>query len=109
MLIVEPDRRYTLKQISEHRWMSCRTQLNDDIKETVTVLPEANEPVNLDSIVVNNMLKLPKLTFDEIAESVHKNTFNHIYAIYYLLVDKLQAKRKEQQRLQHLANLGYSK
>lgn len=70
---------------------------------------ELTEATNLDSIVVNNMLKLPKLTFDEIAESVHQNTFNHIYAIYYLLVDKLATKRKEQQRLQHHTSLGYSK
>lgn len=70
---------------------------------------ELTEPTNLNTIVVNNMLKLPKLTFDEIAESVHQHTFNHVYAIYYLLVDKLQAKRKEQQRLQHHATLGYAK
>lgn len=63
----------------------------------------------LDSVVVNHMLQLPNLTFDEIAESVHQKTFNHIYAIYNLLVDKIQAKRNEQLRLQHHANLGYSK
>lgn len=107
MLIVEPERRYSLRQISQHRWLSCRTQIVDEFKDPTLIEP--TESINLDTIVVNNMLKLPKLTFDEIAESVHQNTFNHIYAIYHLLVDKLQAKRKEQQRLQHHASLGYSK
>lgn len=107
MLVVEPERRYSLKQISQHRWMSCRSSsIGDDIDS----MPVECEPsTNLDSIVVNNMLQLPNLTFDEIAESVHQHTFNHIYAIYNLLVDKLQAKRKEQQRLQHHASLAYSK
>lgn len=107
MLIVEPERRYSLKQISQHRWMSFQPPLVDDFTES-TVL-EPIEPTTLDTTVINNMLKLPKLTFDEIAESVHQNTFNHIYAIYYLLVDKLLAKRKEQQRLQHHTNLAYTK
>lgn len=108
MLVVEPERRYTLKQISQHRWMSCKsTSINDDI---CTVIPtDIESKKNLDSIVVNHMLQLPNLTFDEIAESVHKHTFNHIYAIYNLLVDKLQSKRIEQQRLQHHASLGYTK
>lgn len=105
MLVVEPERRLTLKQIAQHRWLSCRPSYLEDTKETL----ETNESSNLDTIVVTHMLQLPNLTFDEIAESVHKNTFNHIYAIYNLLVDKLQAKRREQQRLQHHANLGFGK
>lgn len=88
--------------------MSFQPPLVDDGVVDQTAL-EPIEPTILDSTVVNNMLKLPKLTFDEIAESVHNHTFNHIYAIYYLLVDKLLAKRKEQQRLQHHTNLAYSK
>ncbi|XP_055309782.1 uncharacterized protein LOC129573368 isoform X2 [Sitodiplosis mosellana] len=119
MLVVEPEKRYTLKQISQHRWMQCRSpSINEDgsnTTPTTTTAGAGSEIItelpakNLDSIVVNHMLQLPNLTFDEIAESVHQNTFNHIYAIYNLLVDKLQAKRNEQQRLQHHASLGYTK
>lgn len=126
MLVVEPEKRYTLKQISQHRWMQCRSSsINEDCcipaaATTTTTAPSATigggseinsdtQTANLDSIVVNHMLQLPNLTFDEIAESVHQNTFNHIYAIYNLLVDKLQAKRNEQLRLQHHASLGYTK
>lgn len=122
MLVVEPNRRYNLKQISQHRWMSCRSaSITDDLIDTMQTdccdqqqqSPQQQQPTttpaNLDSIVVNHMLQLPNLTFDEIAESVHRNTFNHIYAIYNLLVDKLHAKRKEQHRIQQLATLAYSK
>lgn len=103
MLVVEPGRRYSLKQISLHRWMSCQPPLIDEFNDPTPIEPE---PTNLDTIVITNMLQLPNLTFDEIAESVHKSTFNHIYAIYNLLVDKLHAKRKEQQRLQHHTNMA---
>lgn len=128
MLVVEPEKRFTLKQISQHRWMQCRSSsINEDCCNTITAATPATttasstaigcgseiisdtQTANLDSIVVNHMLQLPNLTFDEIAESVHQNTFNHIYAIYNLLVDKLQAKRNEQLRLQHHASLGYTK
>lgn len=107
MLVVEPERRYTLKQISQHRWMQCKSSsINDDIFVATT---ECEPTTNLDSVIVNHMLQLPNLTFDEIAESVHQKTFNHIYAIYNLLVDKIQAKRNEQLRLHHHAILGYAK
>ncbi|XP_031619529.1 serine/threonine-protein kinase SIK3 homolog isoform X2 [Contarinia nasturtii] len=109
MLVVEPEKRYTLKQISQHRWMQCKLpSINDDCSTTIQT-DSIETTGTLDSIVINHMLQLPNLTFDEIAESVHQNTFNHIYAIYNLLVDKLQAKRNEQQRLQHHASIGYTK
>lgn len=105
MLVVEPERRYNLKQISHHRWMNC--QLAN--AEEPFLEPVSDEPTTLNTVVVTNMLQLPNLTFDEIAESIHNQSFNHIYAIYNLLVDKLQAKRREQQRLQHHTNLAFSK
>lgn len=104
MLVVKPERRLTLHQISQHRWMSVHSSTIEETKEINNV-----EPVTLDSVVVGHMLQLPNLTFDEIAESVHQNSFNHIYAIYNLLVDKLAKQRKEQQRLQHHAGLAYSR
>lgn len=105
MLMVEPERRYNLKQVSMHRWMNCQSS---NVEEPFFE-PVSDEPVTLDTVVITNMLQLPNLTFDEIAESIHNNSFNHIYAIYNLLVDKLQAKRRDQQRLQHHTNLAFSK
>ncbi|XP_055838738.1 uncharacterized protein LOC129906825 isoform X2 [Episyrphus balteatus] len=108
MLVVEPDRRYTLKQIIKHRWLS---EWSGDIEITSTITRNQSviEPTNLDSVVMTHMLQLPGLTADMIAQSVHENRFDKIYAIYNLLNDKLQEKRREQQRLQHHANLAYSR
>ena len=104
MLVVEPERRLSLSQILQHRWMSSQSSIIEETKQTIIT-----EPTTLDTVVITNMLQLPNLTFDEIAESVHQSSFNHIYAIYSLLVDKLHTKRKEQQRLQHHTSLAYSK
>jgi len=151
MLVVEPDRRYSLRAIIKHRWLSDWVSEMDDfnpaIYETATYIHSdsdkkicknaANEsatsiiptsiasmtagavvaaastttsPVpNLDSVVMTHMLQLPGLTADMIAQSVHEKRFDNIYAIYNLLYDKLQQKRREQQRLQHHANLAFSR
>ncbi len=104
MLVVEPERRFSLLQISQHRWMA---PFSGSMEETKQII--GGKPVVLDSLVIKHMLELPNLTFDEIADSIHQNSYNHIYAIYNLLVDKLSTKRKEQQRLQHHAGIAYSR
>lgn len=104
MLVVEPERRFSLLQISQHRWMSPYAGSMEETKQIIS-----SKQIVLDSIVIKHMLELPNLTFDEIADSVHQNSYNHIYAIYNLLVDKLSTKRKEQQRLQHHAGIAYSR
>ncbi|XP_039969416.1 uncharacterized protein LOC126756086 isoform X2 [Bactrocera neohumeralis] len=132
MLVVEPDRRYTLKQIIKHRWLSDWAAELNDISESIggcssgantaayTQQTESNSLVqsdsnisvhphgpvavaNLDTEIMRNMLQLPGLTADMIAESVHNQRFDNIYAIYNLLADKLQQKRREHHRMQHQA------
>lgn len=105
MLVVEPERRMLVDQIARHRWMSAHTAYIEETREAM----QCSEPTTLDTVVITHMLQLPNLTFDEIAESVHQRVFNHIYAIYNLLVDKLSTKRKEQQRIQYHATLTQSR
>ncbi|XP_058838546.1 uncharacterized protein LOC131694126 isoform X2 [Topomyia yanbarensis] len=105
MLVVEPEKRYTLRQIGNHKWL----EMYNTIPILETGLYQQAESANLDTVVMTHMLQLPGLTADMIAQSVHENRFDHIYAIYYLLVDKLKQKRKEKSRLQHHASLAYSR
>ncbi|XP_034479639.1 uncharacterized protein LOC117785638 isoform X2 [Drosophila innubila] len=141
MLVVEPDRRYTIKQIIKHRWLSdWQAELQQEERLEATTLPfgasgvgattqlsnsnsltgstsslagieagEAATAPQLDAVVMTHMLQLPGLTADMIAQSVHEQRFDNIYAIYNLLQDKLLQKRRENQRLQHHANLAYSR
>ncbi|XP_001663093.2 serine/threonine-protein kinase SIK3 homolog [Aedes aegypti] len=105
MLVVEPEKRYTLKQIANHKWL----EMYNAIPMLEKASYQTTEGTNLDTIVMTHMLQLSGLTADMIAQSVHENRFDHIYAIYYLLVDKLKQKRKEKSRLQHHASLAYSR
>ncbi|XP_017960836.1 uncharacterized protein LOC108654203 isoform X2 [Drosophila navojoa] len=136
MLVVEPDRRYTIKQIIKHRWLSdWQAELQQEERLDGNALPfgtagppmqssslgssttslaggdgtEAAAPPQLDAVVMTHMLQLPGLTADMIAQSVHEQRFDNIYAIYNLLQDKLLQRRRENQRLQHHANLAYSR
>lgn len=110
MLVVDPERRLSLDQIAQHRWLTLATTAYNDLSPDLSEPPLPLIPSQqLDSVVVTHMLQLPKLTFDEIAESVHQLTFNHIFAIYHLLVDKLSAQHREEQRLQQHLGSTYSR
>lgn len=100
MLVVEPERRYSLKHIAKHKWLMRYSLINlTELNDTLTLVDNKN----LDPLVINHMLQIPGLTADLVAQSVHESRFDHIYAIYHLLCDKLEEKRREQKRLQHLA------
>ncbi|EDW48504.1 GM21908 [Drosophila sechellia] len=127
MLVVEPDRRYTIKQIIKHRWLSeWQSEMQEEERfgdiscapgsgtvsksaSTSSLGSASDSPPQLDSVVMTHMLQLPGLTADMIAQSVHEQRFDNIYAIYNLLHDKLQQRRRENQRLQYHASLAYSR
>jgi serine/threonine-protein kinase SIK3 len=106
MLVVEPEKRFTLKQIAKHKWLTHYDLMS--VLEA-NVIGNALAEKILDTNVVNHMLQIPGLTAETIAQSIHESRFDHVYAIYYLLVDKLAEKRKEQKRLQHHATMAYNR
>ncbi|XP_030755254.1 serine/threonine-protein kinase SIK3-like isoform X1 [Sitophilus oryzae] len=83
MLVVDPEKRLTLSQIVKHKWLSDADpplQLDDE------------EDQRLNNTVIEHMLQLPGLDRAAIARSLEINSFDHIYAIYHLLLDKLKRK-----------------
>lgn len=114
MLVVEPEKRMTLQQIARHRWMGrapasspCDSAFEADA--AAFAAQQHQQPQQLNTVVVNHMLQLPSLTVDEIADAVHQQTFNHVFAIYHLLVDKLSTQRREEQRLQQHIGGSYTR
>ncbi|CAH0548609.1 unnamed protein product [Brassicogethes aeneus] len=79
MLVVDPEKRLTITQIGKHRWLS-----NVPIVDTG---PEKD--IHLNKTVIDHMLQLPDLNHAVIEHSIKNNSFDHIYAIYNLLLDKL--------------------
>ncbi|XP_065172227.1 serine/threonine-protein kinase par-1 isoform X2 [Atheta coriaria] len=80
MLVVDPDKRMTLANIAKHEWLKG--------EEVVTTPPAAREQL-YNKTVIEHMTQLPGLTQEMIMKSVQANSFDHVYAIYCLLVDKL--------------------
>ncbi|KAK9892496.1 hypothetical protein WA026_020486 [Henosepilachna vigintioctopunctata] len=79
MLVVEPDKRLTMAQIAKHRWLSNVPPV--DTGPDIELSPNKT--------VINHMLQLPNLTQTMILQSLKNKAFDHIYAIYNLLLDKL--------------------
>ncbi|XP_070156321.1 serine/threonine-protein kinase SIK3 isoform X1 [Polyergus mexicanus] len=85
MLVVEPERRLSISQILTHSWMCTNGVVelepggcNPD------VVPQLNQ------LVIENMLRLPGLSADTLLQAIKGNTFDHVSAIYNLLVDRLE-------------------
>lgn len=103
MLVVDPTRRFSIRQISRHKWIQIHNAcVSDDLISSC-------EPQTINQSVVAHMQQLPGLTADIVVQSITEPKFDRIYAIYSLLVDKLALKRREQERLQQHANLAYSR
>lgn len=47
-------------------------------------------PPPLNQLVIENMLRLPGLSADTLLQAIKGNTFDHVSAIYNLLVDRLE-------------------
>ncbi|XP_050663541.1 uncharacterized protein LOC126964466 isoform X2 [Leptidea sinapis] len=102
MLVVEPDRRLTLRAVSRHKWLTSHTQTHSELSEGVCLChggsgtegvatASASEIDNAaHELALSHMLTLPGLTHQMIQQSVEEERFDHISAIYYLLVDKLK-------------------
>ncbi|XP_068081094.1 serine/threonine-protein kinase SIK3 isoform X2 [Anabrus simplex] len=93
MLVVDPEKRLGIKQILHHRWMNqgdVEPSLQRLEAEMDCITEPIDTPLPLNSLVVEHMLQLPGLDQDMIIKSVQADSFNHISAIYHLLVDKLE-------------------
>ncbi|KAG5324371.1 SIK3 kinase, partial [Acromyrmex heyeri] len=87
MLVVEPERRLSISQILAHSWMS-----EDGVIELEPggCNPDVSVPLPLNQLVIENMLRLPGLSADTLLQAIKGNTFDHVSAIYNLLVDRLE-------------------
>lgn len=49
-----------------------------------------NVPPQINQVVIENMLRLPGLSAETLLKAVQGNAFDHVSAIYNLLVDRLE-------------------
>ncbi|XP_071441938.1 serine/threonine-protein kinase SIK3 isoform X2 [Hetaerina americana] len=120
MLVVDPERRLSIQQVLDHRWMMppvgecpvpegegpgggeiAEGKAETEGGQTVVKLEENEENFNpppLDSRVLAYMLQLPGLEENVIYKAVYQNGFDNVSAIYHLILDKLEKKGLERKR-----------
>ncbi|XP_057318400.1 serine/threonine-protein kinase SIK3-like isoform X2 [Microplitis mediator] len=99
MLVVEPERRLSIRQILAHPWMG-----GDGVTEPEPggCSPEPTHPLPLNQVVIENMLRLPGLSADTLLQSIQGNAFDHVSAIYHLLADRLESTMSSLPSIQNL-------
>ncbi|XP_063632572.1 serine/threonine-protein kinase par-1 [Cydia splendana] len=96
MLVVEPEKRLSLRGVAKHRWLSTHhagpgpPAPIDPSTGACTCHPAGVAATPSRDTVLSHMLTLPGLTPDLIQQSVQEERFDHISAIYHLLMDKVQ-------------------
>ncbi|CAH0689080.1 unnamed protein product [Chilo suppressalis] len=109
MLVVEPDKRLTLKGVARHRWLAATGpgpphDASEGACSCHPAVPARGDDHCHDTVLAH-MLTLPGLTRHTILQSVQEERFDHISAIYHLLMDKIQQRHHTRNTLQHRDSL----
>ncbi|XP_050547807.1 serine/threonine-protein kinase SIK2-like [Daktulosphaira vitifoliae] len=88
MLILDPNKRYTIEQIKRHPWM---------LEEAPRLLPgtAAEMPAEPNDQVLRFMSSLD-INTSRTRQSLRNRTYDHYAAIYYLLLEKLKQQKSQE-------------
>uniref|UniRef100_A0A2A4K5M6 non-specific serine/threonine protein kinase n=1 Tax=Heliothis virescens TaxID=7102 RepID=A0A2A4K5M6_HELVI len=112
MLVVEPEKRLSLRSVARHRWLAAHQPGPGpgqyDAWGGACACHTGGEPHSSAAqahTVRAHMLTLPGLTHSHIDQAIQEDRFDHISAIYHLLMDKLQQRTSARNSLQHRDSL----
>ncbi|XP_022824126.1 uncharacterized protein LOC111354778 isoform X2 [Spodoptera litura] len=119
MLVVEPERRLSLRAVARHRWLAAHRHDHQPgpgpgiYEESLGACACHSDGASVESqhsaaqrdTVRRHMLTLPGLTHLLIEQAIQEDRFDHISAIYHLLMDKLQQRSSARNSLQHRDSL----
>ncbi|XP_077985646.1 serine/threonine-protein kinase SIK2-like isoform X2 [Glandiceps talaboti] len=89
MLVISPEKRYTIEQIKQHKWMQMETGTPRNV--LFDQLPMAR-PGEYNEQVLRLMQSLG-IDQQKTKESLRKEAYDHYTAIYHLLVERLKLHR----------------
>ncbi|CAG9577109.1 unnamed protein product [Danaus chrysippus] len=96
MLVVEPERRLSLRGVARHRWLQAHQPgpgpgVYDASEGQCACHPSVTrEDARAHDAALARLATLPGLTLHHVQQSVQEERFDHISAIYHLLMDKLE-------------------
>ncbi|XP_022254622.1 serine/threonine-protein kinase SIK3-like isoform X2 [Limulus polyphemus] len=94
MLIVDPEKRFTIQQILHHKWIQ-QGEPDPEFKILVEQKSRSvHENESIDELIVEHMLQLPGLSKEQIIKCVQEKYFDSCSAIYHLLQDKLKSHQR---------------
>ncbi|XP_075988622.1 uncharacterized protein LOC142984746 isoform X2 [Anticarsia gemmatalis] len=111
MLVVEPEKRLSLRSVARHRWLNAHQpgpgpghyELSSGVCACHSARPRCDDESR--DTVIAHMLTLPGLTHQHIEQAIQEDRFDHISAIYHLLMDKLHQRTSARSSLQHRDSL----
>uniref|UniRef100_A0A673YPH2 non-specific serine/threonine protein kinase n=1 Tax=Salmo trutta TaxID=8032 RepID=A0A673YPH2_SALTR len=89
MLVLDPSKRLSVAQIKEHKWMA----LDVPVQRPVLYQQEGDLSVGEYSEQVLRLMHSLGIDQHKTIESLQNKSYNHFAAIYYLLVERLNAHR----------------
>ncbi|XP_036366987.1 SNF-related serine/threonine-protein kinase isoform X7 [Octopus sinensis] len=96
MLIREPNQRASLEQIMNHAWLKSGDVPYSNISVNIPLLSRSLVSADDHAYIVERMIEGRMATKEEIALSLEKDSYDHIAATYYLMIERrLKAKQAE--------------
>ncbi|XP_074652388.1 serine/threonine-protein kinase SIK3-like isoform X2 [Tubulanus polymorphus] len=97
MLVIDPNKRLTMEEIIRHKWIQVGST-PDDVKVFNEILEQYNnntcsEPETINEVVLSHMESLG-INREETVKSVNKKAYDHLSAIYHIVLDKLKRHQK---------------
>ncbi|XP_037915898.1 serine/threonine-protein kinase SIK2-like isoform X2 [Hermetia illucens] len=96
MLVLDPTRRYTIDQIKRHRWMLAEVMEPPVLSEIPTTNPGGTSAVEPNEEILRIMAEFVGIPPHKTRESLKRNSYDHIAAIYLLLHDRVRTRSLSQ-------------
>ncbi|CAH1795903.1 unnamed protein product [Owenia fusiformis] len=92
MLVLDPNKRYSIAQIKRHKWMLMEGSLPEPIVPIISPHIESAKVGEYNEQILRCMQSLG-IDQQKTTEALNSNAYDHYTAIYYLLLDRLKHHR----------------
>ncbi|XP_055389182.1 serine/threonine-protein kinase par-1 isoform X3 [Condylostylus longicornis] len=105
MLVLDPTRRYTIEQIKRHRWMMAEVMETPVVSEISATHPGGTSLVEPNEDILRIMAEFVGIDPLKTRESLKKNSYDHIAAIYLLLQDRVRTRSLSQDNTNSISHM----
>ncbi|XP_063696373.1 serine/threonine-protein kinase SIK2 isoform X2 [Culicoides brevitarsis] len=96
MLVLEPKKRYTIEQIKHHRWMMAEVLESPVIRTPSSNAVGGTAGMEPNEVVLKIMANM-SIDTQKIKKSLKDNCYDHVTAIYLLLLERVRSRMMSQE------------